>query len=383
MNIQIDHTSFNNLGAELMHDAIIRAVKSKYPNASFIAGKSLRKSPPEKLQKAGLLSHKINNSIKRILSKQLLKSKFEPWNYGLLLNDNIDVVFDAGGFRFGDQWMHNPSKNKKLKTYYSTLKKRGAKIIFLPQAFGPFEKPASVEAINIVFKYADLIYARDQESFHHLNAIFPDSKKIKIAKDFTIDVSAAEKNEIITNKICIIPNKRMLTHVVQENTETYLNTLVEIISLLLRRDFEVFLMSFCDVEDLKVCHDIREKLDNNIPIYSGLSGSEAKAIIKSCYAVYSSRYHGVVSALNQNVPCMTSSWSHKYGELLAEYKMKRYLSGESVSETINIFNDLLNSNKNLVIRNSLLGINHRNLNLVNEMWNDILRYLNSLPETKQ
>lgn len=378
MNIQIDHTSFHNLGAELMHDAIIRSVKSKYPNACFIAGKSLRKSSSEKLRKADLLPYKINDPIKRILSKQLLKFQFEPWNYGLLINDQINVVFDAGGFRFGDQWMHNPSKNKKLKIYYSTLKKRGAKIIFLPQAFGPFEKPASIEAINIVIKYADLIYARDQESFHWLNTISPDSRKIKIAKDFTIDGSATEKNEIITNKICIIPNKRMLTHVVQDKKETYLNTLVELISLLLRRDYEVFLMSFCDIEDLKVCHNIREKLDNYIPIYSGLSGLEAKTIIKSCYAVYSSRYHGVVSALNQNVPCMTSSWSHKYEELLTEYKMKRYLSGESVSETINIFNELLDPNKNLAIRNSLFRINHRNLNQANEMWNDILRPLTSL-----
>ena len=375
MNIQIDHTSFNNLGAELMHDAIIRNVKSKYPNASFIAGKSLRKSPPEKLQEAGLLPYKINNSIKKILSKQLLKFQFEPWNYGLLINDNLDVVFDAGGFRFGDQWMHTTSKNKKLKAYYSVLKKKGAKIIFLPQAFGPFEKPASIEAIKIVFKYADLIYAREKESFRHLNTIFPDSKKIKIAKDFTIDVSATEKNEIITNRICIIPNKRMLTHVVQEKTETYLNTLVEIISLLLRRDFEVFLMSFCDVEDLKVCHDIREKLDNNIPIYSGLSGSEAKAIIKSCYVVYSSRYHGVVSALNQNVPCMTSSWSHKYEELLTGYQMEHYLTVESIKETIHIFDELIEPENNKTIRAQLQKTNLENFKATNEMWEEVFSIL--------
>jgi colanic acid/amylovoran biosynthesis protein len=130
-------------------------------------------------------------------------------------------------------------------------------------------------------------------------------------------------------------------------------------------------MSFCDVEDLKICDTIRERSGLDIPVYSGLSASEAKAIIKSCYVVFSSRYHGVVSALNQNVPCMSSSWSHKYEELLIGYRMEGFLTGKTTNETIHIFNKLLDRDYNKAIRIKLQELNTENYNATNKMWDQV------------
>ena len=46
-----------------------------------------------------------------------------------------------------------------------------------------------------------------------------------------------------------------------------------------------------------------------------------KALISTAYLCVTSRFHGVASALNSCVPCLATSWSHKYEELFRDYGM--------------------------------------------------------------
>src|SRR5690606_4045928 len=107
--------------------------------------------------------------------------------YHFIRPGNIDLVLDAGGFQFSDQWIgaYSAESNVMLRNYYKLLKSGGAKIIFLPQALGPFSLPLAVERIKDVFAYADLFYAREQTSYDHLVALFGAQRKIQLCPDFT------------------------------------------------------------------------------------------------------------------------------------------------------------------------------------------------------
>ncbi|MDZ7901592.1 MAG: polysaccharide pyruvyl transferase family protein [Rheinheimera sp.] len=60
-----------------------------------------------------------------------------------------------------------------------------------------------------------------------------------------------------------------------------------------------------------------------------------KQFIGGAQLVISSRFHGAINALSQAVPCITTSWSHKYQQMMADFGVADYcLSEVSASHLI-------------------------------------------------
>jgi len=326
MYIQIDNAGFFNKGAELMLRAIIERVgKEKSRNAIFVAGEGcLGPTNNKEVRQAGLYQIPEFYRFHYRLDKLLPQFAFEP--YGLAKQESIHVILDAGGFQFGDQWAkgYTKEKNQQLADYYQKYKKNGAKIIFLPQAFGPFDDPLSQERMKIVFGMADLIYARENTSLNHLHTLLGEHAKIKLAPDFTSLVEADLPNQLyekVKDGVCLIPNARMTDKTSNEVAEKYLDYLIAVGQHILKKGEKLILLNHEAEGDWHLIQSIKEKLSEtqNVVALNNLDAYLVKAVIGQSKLLISSRFHGVVSGLNQSIPTFCTSWSHKYEELLADY----------------------------------------------------------------
>ena len=233
MIIEIRGVNFLNRGAELMLVAILE--NYKYKNIKFCIEPSSH-SPFIKRTKLGLYQKigygkytYILNFFGNFIPKKLRK------NFGLILEKEVDIILDASGFAYTDQW-----GTKILKLMSKDVlkwKKQGKKIIFLPQAFGPFENEKNKRNMSIILDNIDFIFPRDKISYEYLNSI-KNNKKIIQYPDFTNLISLKKEKKDI-DKICIIPNVRML----DKTDYDYYKFLLDTIIYLLEKKEKYFLFN--------------------------------------------------------------------------------------------------------------------------------------------
>src|SRR5690554_3465273 len=113
MIIEIRKAGFINKGAELMLHAVVQKVKQRYPEATLViapthekAGRPFSKFAPLGLYPKASLWYKglqLGN-LAAVLPKRIREM------YGIVLEREVDVVLDAAGFSYSDQWGVRSSK---------------------------------------------------------------------------------------------------------------------------------------------------------------------------------------------------------------------------------------------------------------------------------
>ncbi|MCC5929240.1 MAG: polysaccharide pyruvyl transferase family protein [Cyclobacteriaceae bacterium] len=373
--IQIDNVGFLNKGAELMLYAIMQRLEGDPGiNAKFVAGKIYGNEM--QIRKSGLYQIPYLQRYKIKFHEKFTTGQLS--RLGLVNKRDVSVLLDAGGFQFGDQWekYNQNNLNVNLKEYYAYYKKRQCKIIFLPQAFGPFTKPLSTERIEIVYDAADILYAREKTSYNYLIELFGKSDKIRLAPDFT---SLAECDlplklyHRVKDAVCIIPNARMTDMTNKEISDAYTKFLYEVATYVLNRREKLVLLNHEGPGDWVLIQDLLKKFDDRdeiIEAIDGLDALEIKAVIGHCKLLISSRFHGVVSGFNQGIPTLCTSWSHKYEELLNDYRLPgNIININKPDSTIDIINSVLKTPDKF--RPEVKTISKLKINS-EQMWKDIL-----------
>lgn len=321
MTIQIDGANTTNKGAELMLYAVLEEIERKYPEAGVVyngfgVGYKRVESP---IRMRGYSRLSLGTYPWDVQKKLRLPYGYFTWYHPV---KGIDIILDVSGFKLGDQWNRNEEYIKTLDRYYKNLKSYGTKVILLPQALGPFKTPMGKRTSDILNSYIDLIMPRESVSYNYLLEAGVDISKVQTFPDFTNLVKGVlpEELEYLKRKVCIIPNKKMITHTAI-GANKYIATLKAVVNAVRNKGLDVFLLNHEGNGDLRICKQISAMFGNSLDIVSGLNAKEVKAVIGVSYFTFSSRYHGVANALGQGVPCLATSWSHKYKLLFDDYNM--------------------------------------------------------------
>lgn len=370
--IFIENWGFENRGDQLMIISVMEQIRKYEPNAQILVRRNVFEQDPSYCIKNNLYPLELNNTGFRC-------SRLYSWIINAMLGDEwintprqIDLILNCRGYYIADIWIKNDDFVYSLESFYKQFNKKGRRLIMLPQAFGPFTNEASRKSMDFIYKQANLIFAREQQSYDYLKEVYSNMEKVEIAPDFTCLLSPEEKPTVLLPEkgyVLIIPNSRMMDKTDKKTSDSYLNFLVQVIDFLLKRGESVYLLNHEGTDDEELCYILSEKFNNQLPILTRLSGMEIKSIIRRSKLLMSARYHGVVSGLTQGVPTLCTSWSHKYGELLQEHGCSNnILDVVDVGKSKCIIEDAL---VNPEAYSSRVGCEEEIEKKVTNMWNEI------------
>ncbi len=341
--VEAKGADFVNRGGELMLMAALARlhrmnieftlVIEPRANANFRAIQSIGAALKLPFRFKGLdissLSYLIPRSLRRYLQS----------HYGIYLEADIDVILDMSGFAYGDQWPARSLRN--LCREIQRFRKKGKKVILLPQALGPFDNTSPQNLARKSLPLANLVFPRDKISFEHLTKLCGASESFVCCPDFTAEVVMVDEQPITrqeadkTGTFLLIPNFNMLSQTAEGSfSQAGYKELFSTLAVLGKEaGYTPILLNHEGNRDAELCRQIQALIPFEIEMIAPESGMAIKKIIASSSMVLSSRYHACVSALSQGVPCLGTSWSHKYETLYSEYGVPQWLLRQNTPAT--------------------------------------------------
>lgn len=336
MIIEIKGAGFDNYGARLMLTSVLQRLEVFAPDARIALSSrggvcSLRRNELNALRKIDVRVRWLDlNGATRFIPtffRRFLRGK------GVVFECDLDAIMDIAGFGYSDQWgsdyaiRHAVAEAKRLaesERHY----------IFMPQAFGPFSAQSTRDLIRRKLPYASLVAARDQISFATIRDITGEFDRLMMLGDFTngIGVAGVISHQVPKPYMVVVPNANMLgAHSTQQGwSATYVDVLSTAIAEANELGLSTVLINFGGPMDQALIG----KLHNLWPaaeLASVTSDLEAKALVSGATVAISSRYHACICALSAGVPCLGTSWSHKYEALYDDYGVQDLLLAPDVA----------------------------------------------------
>ncbi|MHC4627328.1 MAG: polysaccharide pyruvyl transferase family protein [Planctomycetota bacterium] len=254
----------------------------------------------------------------------------------------LDAILDIHGFAFGDAWGVGSAHMAKEWTRF--CRETGKQFIFMPQAWGSFEKKGFTEPICTMMDDSALYYSRDTVSQHHLAEIQgKDVNQIPLAPDIVFrfpGASPAAGASLLKRLgvaagskplIGIAPNMKVFMRTAGKGTgNAYLRLLVQLCDHCADQLQASVVLIPNQIrppgdnrrDDRYLCGLVQSAVRSPascVAIRDFHYAEEFGSIIANCELLFGSRFHALVFALSQGVPVLALSWSHKYGELLRPF----------------------------------------------------------------
>lgn len=337
-----------NKGAQSMTYISVNEIKSRFPDRKIVlfSDRDFKCDNQSKLEYAFdiLPSIDLKTAFYFLggLYKIIAKSKgidINKVNKLKAILGNSDMMIDISGYQLGSNW-----GVLRMLTYIFRIKvakKYNLKVYLMPQSFGPFNfsgfKGLWIKMmIKSSLKYPKIIYAREKEGFDSLKEQF-NLNNVVLSKDLVLLNKSINMNHIFKKipKICvfemkgrdnvaIIPNMKNFKY---GNQEKIIMLYEKIIERLLSYGKNIYLLRHA-VEDVEACNILKDKFQQNnkvILLTNEFSCIEFDALVSKFNYIIASRYHSIVHAYKNSVPCIAIGWATKYHELLSSFKQEQYI----------------------------------------------------------
>lgn len=342
-NIIITGGGFGNKGAEAMTYISVFELKKRFPNHKiYVYIPDEKKIPLEKkrmfnFEFLGWNPIKFARAQKNPLLKIacLIRNKDEF----LAANEvysNAELMVDISGYALGSNWSEKICTDFLNNIEFAHA--YGISVYLMPQSFGPFDFSGKEgkkinERIAKLLPKVKMICAREKEGYGYLTERYH-LKNVYIKADIVLNNRFIEYSSvfrkmpdlvipsIIKNSVCLIPNEKVFEFGQMDMQSLYCT----MVSMFLAEKKNVYLMYHSSV-DRKRCVDIKKEFLNEekvIFLDRDYSCIEFNEIVKQFQFVVGSRFHSIVHALKNGVPCIALGWAIKYHELLAEFEQQRY-----------------------------------------------------------
>lgn len=343
-NIIITGGGMVNKGAQAMTLIAVHELRERFPDHRIylyspvdLADSSLDKSKftfnflgwyPLKF------AHCQHNPVQRGII--LLRSRSELLEAEAIYR-NTDFIVDVSGYALGANW-----SDKICNDYLDILEFAqafGIPVYLMPQSFGPFDFGEERQALNAriqrLLPTAKVIFAREQEGYDALVNTYG-LKNVRLAHDLVlgnkgidlanifVSTPTLDLPEIKPNSVAVIPNSMNSSVSSQEAVlELYANA----INTLLSHGKTVYLLSHSSM-DSALCGELKEAFSSNgnvVLLAQDFSCLEFNALVKKFDYLIASRFHSIVHAFKNGVPCIALGWATKYHDLLKLFDQEQYI----------------------------------------------------------
>ena len=342
-NIIITGGELFNKGAQAMTFVAVDECKKRFPDHEIyvLSEMDLRRPKEEREQYAFKFTGWYPIQFAKCQSNPLLRTA-HLLRHGKELEAceklyrNCDLMIDVSGYGLGSNWGVN-----QLTNYLNHLEFAKAFDIpcyLMPQSFGPFEfrgeKETQGNRVQNLLSSVKLICAREQEGYDELRSRYQ-LENVVLYPDLVLSNSGIDVRNVFTspapinipviheNSVAIIPNNKCT----EVEDETKLLSLYQaIIEYLLNREKTVYLLSHATT-DRELCEKIKSLFSSTekvIWLDQDFSCLEFNALVSHFEFLVASRFHSIVHAFKNGVPCIALGWAVKYSILMREFSQDDY-----------------------------------------------------------
>lgn len=343
-NIIITGGELFNKGAQAMVFVTVDELKRRFPDHEIflLSAMDLQRPREEREQYAfqftGWYPIKFARAQTNLALRLLcsLRNR-EEYLKARTLYENCDMMVDISGYALGSNWGYDI-----CNTYLEHLefaKAFGIPCYLMPQSFGPFDFRGT-RADELERRMRGLlpgvkqICAREQDGYHALveqygltnvclkTDLVLNNREINL-KHIYKTPPLMQLPEIETDSVGIVPNGRTIA---VKGQEFVLALYRCIIKHLVSQRKNIYLLSHCTA-DRTLCTQIQSMFPKEprlVFLDRDFSCLEFNALVQRFGFVIASRFHSIVHAYKNGIPCISLGWAVKYHDLLAEFEQEQY-----------------------------------------------------------